>query len=383
EGAKPDAKALIEYFAAHGTPGAPQSIPEPLWQVVATLLQPDPDARFRTATGARKALASAAELLPEPLVDDELVEVFDQVGPLPTGFGPEGPLIQAPGVSASRSRVGAVSPSGGDSTPHLGDTGASGGAAVPETWTSGGAAVPQTGTSRSTIPPRPRTAPPIPRSDDGTLPPHPGAAAATPPPPPPSSPPTPYPTGSAVPEPGAGNATPDTAHWHAAGTAPPYLDTGTTASRSAPDGTPPQPSPMSSPMSDTGSFHLPPPQAQSVTQAPQPAAPTVPSAPPASLEHPTPTPVHTPVFGPPLASPHASSHEASPRQPAASGIAVQQHAFASTGSYTARPSQVPPQRRAVSRHRTRRPGPPASVAVPVLFLAVICFAVGFWALAQI
>lgn len=85
EGAKPDAKALIQYFADHGTPGAPQGIPEPLWQVVATLLQPDPEARFRTATGARKALAAAAELLPEPGPDDELIEIFDQLGPLPPG----------------------------------------------------------------------------------------------------------------------------------------------------------------------------------------------------------------------------------------------------------------------------------------------------------
>ncbi|MBC2905625.1 serine/threonine-protein kinase [Streptomyces cupreus] len=98
EGAKPDAKALIEYFAAHGTPGAPKGIPEPLWQVVATLLQPDPQARFRTATGARKALASAAELLPEPGPDDEVIEIFDQLGPLPEGFGPGGPLKKAPGV---------------------------------------------------------------------------------------------------------------------------------------------------------------------------------------------------------------------------------------------------------------------------------------------
>ncbi len=51
EGAKPDTKALVQYFAEHGTPGAPRGIPEPLWQVVATLLQPDPAARFRTATG--------------------------------------------------------------------------------------------------------------------------------------------------------------------------------------------------------------------------------------------------------------------------------------------------------------------------------------------
>ena len=41
EGAKPDAKALIEYFTAHGTPGAPKGVPEPLWQVVAALVQPE------------------------------------------------------------------------------------------------------------------------------------------------------------------------------------------------------------------------------------------------------------------------------------------------------------------------------------------------------
>lgn len=98
EGAKPDAKALIQYFADHGTPGAPQGIPEPLWQVVATLLQPDPEARFRTATGARKALAAAAELLPEPGPDDELIEIFDQLGPLPPGFTDEGPVKRASGL---------------------------------------------------------------------------------------------------------------------------------------------------------------------------------------------------------------------------------------------------------------------------------------------
>nr|WP_261992182.1 serine/threonine-protein kinase [Streptomyces sp. ms191] len=49
QGQKPDSRALIEYFMAHGTPGAPEGIPEPLWQVLAGLLQPDPHARFRTA----------------------------------------------------------------------------------------------------------------------------------------------------------------------------------------------------------------------------------------------------------------------------------------------------------------------------------------------
>ncbi|MEU6418457.1 serine/threonine-protein kinase [Streptomyces spiralis] len=91
QGAKPDAKALVEYFAEQGTPSAPKGVPEPLWQVLAALLQPDPQARFRTATGARKALAAAAELLPEPGPDEEQIEVFDQLGPLPPGFGPDGP----------------------------------------------------------------------------------------------------------------------------------------------------------------------------------------------------------------------------------------------------------------------------------------------------
>ncbi|MET8505529.1 serine/threonine-protein kinase [Streptomyces sp. NPDC004787] len=100
QGRKPDSQALVEHFRTHGTPGAPQGIPEPLWQVLAGLLQPDPELRFRTATGARKALAAAAELLPEPAAGEEPVEVFDQIGPLPAGFGPEGPLSAAPPAPA-------------------------------------------------------------------------------------------------------------------------------------------------------------------------------------------------------------------------------------------------------------------------------------------
>lgn len=96
QGRKPDAQALVEHFAAHGTPGAPEGIPEPLWQVLAGLLQPDPHARFRTATGARKALTAAVEMLPEAGPDDEPVEVFDQIGPLPEGFGPDGPVTAPP-----------------------------------------------------------------------------------------------------------------------------------------------------------------------------------------------------------------------------------------------------------------------------------------------
>jgi serine/threonine protein kinase len=95
-GRKPDAQALVErYTAEGGIPGAPVGVPEPLWQVVGTLLNPDPQARFRTALGARKTLAAAAELLPRPAIDDEPVEVFDQIGPLPERFGADGPIRAA------------------------------------------------------------------------------------------------------------------------------------------------------------------------------------------------------------------------------------------------------------------------------------------------
>ncbi|MEU2179646.1 serine/threonine-protein kinase [Streptomyces thermolilacinus] len=97
QGHRPDSQALVAHFMAHGTPSAPEGIPEPLWQVLAGLLQPDPQARFRTANGARKALGSAVELLPETAGDEEPVEVFDQLGPLPPGYGPDGPVpVPAP-----------------------------------------------------------------------------------------------------------------------------------------------------------------------------------------------------------------------------------------------------------------------------------------------
>ncbi|MCH0538757.1 protein kinase [Streptomyces sp. MUM 203J] len=106
QGQKPDADALVEYFQAWGTPGAPEGVPEPLWQVLAGLLQPDPEARFRTATGARKALTSAVEMLPEVTSEEEPVEVFDQIGPLPPGYGPEGPAPLPPVPPTSPSETG-------------------------------------------------------------------------------------------------------------------------------------------------------------------------------------------------------------------------------------------------------------------------------------
>ncbi|MFD4026059.1 serine/threonine-protein kinase [Streptomyces sp. NPDC058576] len=119
QGQKPDSQALVEHFAEHGTPSAPRGIPEPLWQVLAGLLQPDPHARFRTATGARKALTAAVEMLPEPGPDDEPVEVFDQIGPLPGGFGPDGPVTvpQQPAEPAPRPAAAPAQPSGRQAYP--------------------------------------------------------------------------------------------------------------------------------------------------------------------------------------------------------------------------------------------------------------------------
>ncbi|MFF4848253.1 serine/threonine-protein kinase [Streptomyces sp. NPDC001194] len=94
-GSKPDSRALAEHFFAHGTPAAPEGVPAPLWDVIANLLQPEPRNRFKTATGARKALAEAVELLSPPVPDEDPVEVFDQLGPLPPGFGPRGPQSTA------------------------------------------------------------------------------------------------------------------------------------------------------------------------------------------------------------------------------------------------------------------------------------------------
>ncbi|MEU2719938.1 serine/threonine-protein kinase [Streptomyces smyrnaeus] len=91
-GRKPDSQELFEQYE-NGVPAAPEGVPEPLWQVLGQLLQPDPAARFRTATGARKALLGAVELLDgDATVEQETVEVFDHLGPLPEGFGPDGPL---------------------------------------------------------------------------------------------------------------------------------------------------------------------------------------------------------------------------------------------------------------------------------------------------
>ncbi|SMQ17581.1 serine/threonine protein kinase [Streptomyces sp. Ag82_O1-12] len=286
EGAKPDSKALVQYFAEHGTPGAPKGIPEPLWQVVAMLLQPDPEARFRTATGARKALVAAAELLPDPGPDDELIEIFDQLGPLPRGFAPEGPMERAKGLGPRQERPGSFG--GGEERSRRGEGGG-------ELSVSGGQHAEPRQQGAEAVPTDPRRA-----------------------------------TG------------PDSA---------------------------PLPS-----MSDTGSFHLPPPQA-TVTSSPTPGP-----AGPAPYQQ-------APV------SPHDPTHRLSPAQPLQpvySGLplplAEQYRTDVSTASYTAQSPQAPSVGQTPSRHRAQRrshAGPPAKVAVPLLLLALACYAVGFWALTRI
>ncbi|MDG9718420.1 serine/threonine-protein kinase, partial [Streptomyces sp. DH24] len=261
EGARPDAKALVQYFAEHGTPGAPQSIPEPLWQVVATLLQPDPEARFRTATGARKALAAAAELLPEPGPDDELIEIFDQVGPLPPGFGPDGPQRRAPGVTVPGGTVP------GGTVP---------GVAVP------GVAVPGSGPENAPDTSSSVAAAPAgdPRQDPGGTdsaarepsegtPSTPGARAATPPSTPAADAPAPDTPGPRTPAPEA-------------------------------------PAPVTRPpsMSDTGSFHLPPPRATAATPRP-PTAPQPPRVSPHETTHALGGNLQQPSSPPPHPHPYA------------------------------------------------------------------------------
>ncbi|MBT2424932.1 serine/threonine protein kinase [Streptomyces sp. ISL-112] len=254
QGRKPDSQALVEHFAAHGTPGAPDGIPEPLWQVLAGLLQPDPQARFRTATGARKALTAAVEMLPEPGPDDEPVEVFDQIGPLPAGFGPDGP-VKAPQASGA----------------------------------------PQ---------------PPVP-------------------PPPPVS------------------------------------------------------------MSETGSFHLAPPlqqQPQPQPQQPQfhqPSSTSTPTPPPAPLPAqpaaPSPSPYSVGAPDPSQAPTSGVPYDASATRPYTSQQQNQQQPLAARAPAHAPTTSPDP---APVPLRLTRPGPPPRVAVPVLVVALICFAVGIWALTQ-
>ncbi|OEJ95408.1 serine/threonine-protein kinase [Streptomyces thermolilacinus] len=257
QGRRPDSQALVAHFMAHGTPSAPEGIPEPLWQVLAGLLQPDPQARFRTANGARKALGSAVELLPETAGDEEPVEVFDQLGPLPPGYGPDGPVPVPAPVPAP----------------------------VPE---------------RPSVPAAPTT---------------PGAPA--------------------VPAQGAPSPS-ETGGFHLA--PPPHQ---------------PQPQHQAQPQHQPAGAHQP--------YAPYPAAP-YPAAPYPAAAYPAPA-YPAPAYATP-------QHPATPLAPG-TAPAPAPGGHVPVTAPTA-PVPAPP----------RRPGPPRAVAVPVLLLALACYAVGIWALTQ-
>ncbi|RII20842.1 Serine/threonine-protein kinase PrkC [Streptomyces sp. YIM 130001] len=123
QGVEPDARALVrELESASVAPEAPAGIDEPLWQAVLMLLQPDRRARARSAAAAREAIARAAARLPAAVASDaEPIEVFDQLGPLPEGFGPSGPLTDDP------SDAGTGAPNA--SMPGVSDSAATGGTA--------------------------------------------------------------------------------------------------------------------------------------------------------------------------------------------------------------------------------------------------------------
>ncbi|MFJ9148678.1 protein kinase [Streptomyces sp. NPDC102270] len=448
EGAKPDAKALIQYFAAHGTPGAPQSVPEPLWQVVASLLQPDPQARFRTATGARKALAAARELLPDPGPDDESIEIFDQLGPLPPGFGPEGPFERAPGVDPNRTRNGG-SGTGGGARFGTGDRGGGsfggGGGHAGAFWRGAGEGVGGAGAGAGTgeaggagevpswpgqssgVVSRPGQAGGTPswfgegngvgsrpgdagdassRSGDGN-----GRGAFQP------GDPSRAPSwpgegngqqswpggrgGNTPPWPAETNSTSwpresNPAPWPEQADPPPWpreadsLPSPGTDAFSPTTGRGTQwPAPTSSPpVSDTGSFRLPPPRpTDSHSRQPSPspehqaqphhlhqqahAQPHWPATPAAHSPYDPTPPTHALPFPPPAPT-------STPHQQHAGTVGT---AGTSTASYTAQSPQVP--RPAPRLSRARRTGPPAKVAIPLLLLALVCYAVGFWALTQV
>ncbi|WP_282550191.1 protein kinase domain-containing protein [Streptomyces rochei] len=338
EGAKPDAKALVQYFAEHGTPPAPQGIPEPLWQVVAALVQPDPAARFRTATGARKALAAAAELLPEPGPDDELIEIFDQVGPLPPGFTADGPLVRAtglnrtppsahgpdtppsphgPGTPPSAHGPGTPPSPHGPVTPPAPRSDSPPLAAPPPAPPSGRRSAPGDGDPSGTPSPATDRAPEPPNSPAHTGTPPPGTPSPSPTPLTPSSdrrptPPHGNPTGPGTPSPSTDPAPePPNSPAHT-GTPPPGtpwsspgpLAPPSSASVPSPGGLPPSPVPTGTPPpSDRGPVT---PRAVRATPPPPPStAPGVDAAPPASGGA-APPPARTPA--PPDPTPSTRAH---------------------------------------------------------------------------
>ncbi|MGA4850034.1 protein kinase domain-containing protein [Streptomyces sp. G5(2025)] len=396
EGAKPDAKALIERFAEHGTPGPPQGVPEPLWQVIATLLQPDPQTRFRTATGARKALASAAEMLPEPGPDDELVEIFDQLAPLPAGFGPEGP--EGPEGNVTLAPQPGPAPTHVPPYPHQHGPDSVPGSGRGSGWGSG--SVPGPGSGHGSDPGLghgsgagsghgssagsshgPGVSPgPASGSGSGSGSDSGSGSMPTSPPMPPSTAPLPAP-GPQTPAVGQTQPPMPPPPWQPSASAPAPAPASTPAPAFAP--TPAQPpTPSANSGADTGSFHLPP---------PPPARPPHPSTPPTPMPLRAPAPEPTHVTSPHHTAAHAPAVRIpSDHEPAQAVTSAAQRPHAPTHPYTAHAAQVPHPNPAFSQPHApaalapqRRPGPPAKVAIPMLLAALACLTLGFWALTRL
>ncbi|WP_432587463.1 protein kinase [Streptomyces sp. HD1123-B1] len=329
-GHKPDAEALVKRFSEQGVPNPPAEVPEPLWQVIAGLLQPDPEDRFRTAIGARKALATAVESLPEADIDDEAIEIFDQLGPLPTGFGSAGPT--RPGRRHAKSDSPDETPGAAGSTSTaetepgprpVADPANPADPAEPAEPAGPGAPQPSMSDTGSFTLPPPQ---PQPRSQQNT-PSHQGEQPATPAHPPvqgplpPQHPPTPHPL---------------TPH-------------------------PPVQRP-SVPQSSVSHPHTPQTPQTPSTIAPLPGTPL-----PHTPQHPVQPPHghHSEPPGPPhLHTPTPVSNTTPSSVPLA---------HPPTRPYTAQQPRVP--------HRAaRRPGPSRKATVSILIAAAVCFAVGAWAL---
>lgn len=91
---------LVELLTGQRPGNGPVEVPPgPLARVIERLVATEPDHRFGSADEARAALAAATVLLP----NGEPVEVFDQLPPLPSGWGPAGP--QAGASAADEVRV--------------------------------------------------------------------------------------------------------------------------------------------------------------------------------------------------------------------------------------------------------------------------------------
>lgn len=349
-GHKPDADALIKLFE-QGVPNAPTGVPEPLWQVIANLLQPDPEDRFRTATGARKALLAATEMLPEPGIDDEVIEVFDHLGPLPEGFGSEGPFrtIQRPGADTEGDADTSTGTGTGTGTAHAhsGPTPQPPGPQGPSTPTPSEPSLPQPSESSVSQPSVSQPSmsdtgsfqlpPPQPQTPHTGIPQHPAPQRPPAPQPPTGQPPT--------------GQNPSGQH-----------PSGQHLSGQFPSGQPQTPYPPHAPHTPYSGLPQPPASQPAPAQPTTPPRPVRPAQPPQATpdprQQPGPPPAHTPT---PTPTPATASAPAAQRE------------FPPTRPYTAPQPQVPPTAR-------RRPGPSRKTTIAILIAAAVCFAVGTWAL---